>query len=64
MPLEKHYSLSSAARQIGVDRSTLRRWLIQEGILVPRVRRGGKVMIRERDVQRVVEKRRDARTAA
>ena len=62
--LEKHYSLSEAARQIGVARKTLRRWLVQDcGILLPRVRRGGKVMIRERDIERVLAKRRDARAA-
>ncbi len=60
--LEKHYSLSEAARLIGVDRRSVKRWLRQDlGILLPRVRKGGKVLIRERDVQRVVEKRRDAR---
>jgi predicted site-specific integrase-resolvase len=62
--LEKHYSLREAAKQIGVDPRALKRWLRQDlGILLPRVRRGGKVMIRERDIQRVVEKRADARTA-
>jgi predicted site-specific integrase-resolvase len=63
--LEKHYSLRTAAKLIGVNRKTLHKWLRQDlGILLPRVRRGGKVMIRERDIERVVAKRRDARTAA
>jgi len=60
--LEKHYSLSEAARRIGVGRHTLKRWLCLEGILLPRVRHGAKVMIRERDdIERVLEIRRDAR---
>ena len=59
--LEKHYSLSEAARRIGVRRHTLKRWLCLEGILLPRVRHGAKVMIRERDIERVLEIRRDAR---
>lgn len=64
MALEKHYSLRKAAELIGVDRGTLRAWLEKDlGIILPRVRRGGRVMIRERDVEKVIEKRRDARTA-
>ncbi len=62
--LEKHYSLSAAARLVGVNRKALKRWLAQDlGIILPRVRHGGKVMIRERDIQHVVEKRRDARAS-
>jgi predicted site-specific integrase-resolvase len=62
--LEKHYSLSEAARIIGVDRRALKRWLRQDlGILLPRVRRGGKALIRERDIERVLEIRRDARAS-
>lgn len=63
--LEKHYSLRAAAKKIGVGPSTLKRWLrLDLGILIPHVRRGGRVMVRERDVEKVVEKRRDARRAA
>jgi excisionase family DNA binding protein len=61
--LEKHYSLSEAARQVGVDRRALKRWLAQEGIWLPRVRHGAKVLIRERDIERVLARRRDARAA-
>jgi predicted site-specific integrase-resolvase len=61
MSLEPHFSLSGAAKRIGVDRSTLKRWLRLEGIILPRVRHGAKVLIRERDIERIVEKRRDAR---
>jgi len=59
----KHYSLSEAAREVGVQRETLKRWLRQElNICLPRVRKGSKVLIRGLDVERVVERRRDART--
>jgi predicted site-specific integrase-resolvase len=62
MMLERHYSLSEAARLIGVDRRALKRWLRQDlGIVIPRVRHGAKVMIRERDIERVLGMRRDAR---
>lgn len=64
MPLERHYSLSAAARLIGVHRRTLAGWLRKEGIVIPFLRRGAKVMIRERDLELVLEKRRDARAAA
>jgi len=63
MALEKHYSLSAAARLIGVDRTTLRDWLRQIGIVIPYVRRGSKALLRERDIERVLERRRDARYA-
>jgi predicted site-specific integrase-resolvase len=62
--LEKHLSLSRAASLIGVSHHTLKDWLRKDlGILIPRVRRGAKTLVRERDVQRVLEMRRDARTA-
>ena len=47
MALEKHYSLSEAARILNVQRVTLKRWLREVGILLPCVRRGSKTMIRE-----------------
>jgi len=62
MMLEKHYSLSEAARIMGVDGRALQCWLRQDlGIILPRVRHGTKAMIRERDIERVLEIRRDAR---
>lgn len=65
MSMEKHYSLSGAAKLIGVDRRALKRWLRQDlGIVIPRVRHGAKVLIRERDIERVLEKRRTAQGAA
>ncbi len=59
MSLERHYSLSGAAKLIGVDRRALKRWLRQDlGIVIPRVRHGAKVLIRERDLERIIERRR------
>ena len=61
---ERTYSLSAAAREIGIGRHALKRWMAQElGILVPRVRRGSKVLIRESDLEKIVARRRDARNA-
>jgi predicted site-specific integrase-resolvase len=63
--IEKHYSLSGAAKLIGIERRALKRWLRQDlGIVIPRVRRGSKVLIRERDLRRLIEKRRTAQGAA
>lgn len=63
--IEKHYSLSGAAKLIGIERRALKKWLrIDLGIVIPRVRRGSKVLIRERDLQRIIEKRRTAQGAA
>lgn len=60
----KHYSLSAGARLIGVERKTLKRWLRLEGVVLPRVRHGAKVLVSERDIERVIEKRRTAQGAA
>jgi len=57
MALEKMYSLSQAAKLVGVHRHTLKLWLAADAILLPSVDRGGKVLIRESDVERVVRKR-------
>jgi predicted site-specific integrase-resolvase len=56
--MERHYCLREGARMIGISHKTLRRWLCQEGIIPPRVRHGGKVLVRERDLELVVERRR------
>ena len=62
--LEKHISLRKAALQVGVSHHTLKIWLREDlGILIPFVKRGSKTLVRERDVQRLLEKRRDARGA-
>ena len=57
MALERTYSLSQAAKLIGVYRKTLKRWLAAERIVLPRVAKGSKVLIRESDLERVVRKR-------
>ena len=62
---ERTYSLSAAAREIGIGRHALKHWLRQElGIVIPRVRRGSKVLIRERDLDRIIERRRTAEGAS
>jgi predicted site-specific integrase-resolvase len=62
MAIEKHLSLRQAARQAGVDGKTLKDWLARDlGICFPRVVHGAKLLVRERDVERVLERRRDAR---
>lgn len=62
---EKHYSLRAAARELGVGPRALKNWLRQDlGIVIPRVRRGSKVLIRERDIERLIERRRTAQGAA
>jgi len=55
--LERHYSLSEAARLIGVRRHTLKVWLAECAIVLPEVARGSKVMLRESQIQQVLRKR-------
>jgi hypothetical protein len=62
MAIEKHLNLSSAARKAGVGRKALKRWLAKDlGICFPRVPRGSRILVLERDVEFVLAKRRDAR---
>ena len=62
--LEKHYSLGAAAKLVGWSPKTLKVWLRKDlGILLPRIKNGSRLMIRERDIEKVVARRRDARTA-
>ena len=62
MAIEKHMSLREAARRAGVGHKALKKWLAQDlGICFPRVPHGSRILVRERDVERVLEKRRDAR---
>jgi len=62
MAIEKHLSLNAAAKQAGVGRDALKRWLAKDlGICFPRVPHGSKILVRERDVEFVLAKRRDAR---
>jgi predicted site-specific integrase-resolvase len=62
MAIEKHICLREAERKSGVGRKALKRWLAKEmGYVFPVVRRGSKIMVRERDVELVLERHRDAR---
>jgi predicted site-specific integrase-resolvase len=62
MSIEKHLSLRAAARRAGIDGKTLKDWMrLDLGICFPRVRHGAKLLVRERDVEFVLAKRRDAR---
>lgn len=64
MKTKRFYSLTQAAEFIGVGRRTVKRWLAQDlGIILPRVRHGAKVLIRQEDLDLLIEKRRDARAA-
>jgi predicted site-specific integrase-resolvase len=55
--IERCYSLSRAAETIGVERHTLKRWLLELGLVLPSVRRGSHQMIRESDLERLIEKK-------
>lgn len=60
--IERHISLRKAARDVGVDRSTMKRWLEEElGFKFPRVRHGAKLLVAEADVLRVLARRKDVR---
>ena len=60
--IEKHLNLSSAARRAGVGPEALKNWLAKDlGICFPKVPRGSRILVRERDVEYVLAKRRDAR---
>jgi excisionase family DNA binding protein len=56
--MERTYSISQAAKLVGVGRKTLKRWLAADlAIVMPQVKLGSKVLIREKDIERVVQKR-------
>jgi excisionase family DNA binding protein len=56
--IQKRYSLSQAAKAVGVSRDTLRRWLeIDLGIRFPSVARGGKYLVTEDQVNATLRKR-------
>jgi predicted site-specific integrase-resolvase len=57
MSLEQMYSLSRAAKLVGVQRHTLKLWLAAEAIVLPAVPQGSKVLIKQSDLERVVRKR-------
>jgi transposase-like protein len=58
MAIEKRYSLSAAARAIGIDCGTLRRWFeIDLGIRFPNITRGSKHLVTEAQIDAVLRKR-------
>lgn len=57
-------SLSQAARELEIDRATLRKWLIEAGYQLPAVERGSKFLIDEAICKRVIEARSLQRKAA
>ena len=57
MSIERHYSLTQAAKMIGVRRQTLKLWLAECAIVLPQLPRGSKVMLRESQIQQVLRKR-------
>lgn len=62
MSIQKHMSLSQAAKLAGVTSKTIKRWLADDlGICFPKVGHGAKLLVLERDVERVLARRRDAR---
>jgi AraC-like DNA-binding protein len=59
---QTHLSLNAAAKQAGVGRKALKTWLARDlGICFPRVPHGSKILVRQRDVEYVLARRRDAR---
>lgn len=62
MSIEKHMSLNAAAKLAGVDHHTMKRWIeLDLGVQFPRVRHGAKLLVREKDVEYVLARRRDVR---
>ena len=60
--IEKHMSMSKAARLAGISNKTLKRWLhVDLGIEFPLVARGSCLVVREKDVEACLARRRDLR---
>lgn len=58
MAIQKRYSLSQAAKAVGISRDTLRRWLeVDLGMRFPDVARGSKYLVTEDQVNASVRKR-------
>ncbi len=56
MALERTYSLRQAATILGIARRTLRKWLLSDlALAVPEVPRGSHLMIRQSDLERLME---------
>ena len=55
--ITEHYSIRQAAKLIGVNRHTLRRWLeVDLGYRMPTVAQGSKILLSERDIEAVLKK--------
>lgn len=60
--IEKHYSISKAAKLCGVSFKTMKRWLKQDlGIVFPRIENGSKLLVTNADVMKILNMRRDVR---
>lgn len=57
MSLERRYSLAQAAKIVGVQPKTLKRWLAECAVVFPELPRGGKLMLRESQIEMVLRKR-------
>lgn len=55
--IERCYSLSEAARVIGVSKLRLKLYLLEIGLVLAPVRRGSKNLIRESDLERLLDKK-------
>lgn len=55
--IEKCYSISRAAKSIGIGRNTLRRWLLEIGQVLPPVRLGSRQMIPESVLEQLIAKK-------
>lgn len=63
--IERYIPLGKAARQLGVHRQTLRKWLeIDCGLVFRSMGRGNSPLIAERDLEAVIAKRTGARNWA
>ena len=57
MSSKQYFSLSAAARHLGIDRTTLKRWLLAEGLALPKLERGARMMIPIEDLERISARR-------
>ena len=63
MITEKYIRLGKAARMLGIDRKTLRRWLEKDcGLSFRSLGRGNSPLVAERDIEAVIAKRTGQRT--
>lgn len=55
--ISQRYSISEAARLIGIDRGTLRRWLeVDLGLRMPVVTNGSKILLNDAQIEAVLKK--------